>query len=446
MTTIKIPVELKTPHPKQQEFLDNRRRFNALKCGRRFGKTELCQELISEIIERGESVSYFSPTYKDLYEVWMEVKQVFYPIIITVSETVKQITFMGGAKLDMWSIEDPDSGRGRKYHRAIVDECEKAGKFQEAWEQTIRATLVDYMGDAYFLSTPKFGDTYFKRLCKNELEHPDWKTFVYTTYDNPYIDTDEIEEARKLLLPSIFNCEYLAMDEDAKALNPFAHQFDSEYHVSDVPRHLPGQQLIICVDFNLNPFAVTFWHFIHNHEGYHLWGIDEAEIKQGSIPAMAELIRSKYEHALHSCIITGDAMGKQGQIALRDNASHYMTLRRDLRLGAHQIRVPANPTHQNSRADVNYVLFEAKKSPTDLHFLLSKSSMPRTIQDFKIVQCDAMGSIVKRDRNDLSQRADYMDTGRYVINTFFRPIILKRKGQNRISYTEQPKINISLTP
>lgn len=138
-----VIIKLKTPHPAQQEFLNNRERFNVLKCGRRFGKTEICQELISEIIERGQFVGYWSPTYKDLHEVWRETKRIFKDVIIYSSETVKQIQFIGGAKIDMWSMEDPDSGRGRKYHRAIMDECEKALKFKDAWLGTIRATLTD---------------------------------------------------------------------------------------------------------------------------------------------------------------------------------------------------------------------------------------------------------------------------------------------------------------
>ncbi len=162
--------------------MDNRKRFNVLKCGRRFGKTELCQELILESFEKGQYVGYFSPTYKDLYEVWKTTLNNFYNVIKSKSETIKQIVFVNGAKVDFWSMDEPNSGRGRKYHRVLIDECEKASKFQEAWEQAISPTLTDYGGDAYFLSTPQFGETYFKRLCKQENQMPEqWKTFVYST-------------------------------------------------------------------------------------------------------------------------------------------------------------------------------------------------------------------------------------------------------------------------
>ncbi len=152
-----IVLELPRPHLNQQFLLDNRKRFNVLKCGRRFGKTELCQELIAEAFENGWYVGYFSPTYKDLYEVWKTTLNNFHNVIVSKSETVKQVVFLNGAKVDFWSMEEPNSGRGRKYHRVLIDECEKAGKFQEAWEQAIAPTLTDFGGDAYFLSK--------ERLC-----------------------------------------------------------------------------------------------------------------------------------------------------------------------------------------------------------------------------------------------------------------------------------------
>lgn len=419
----RIEVLLKTPHDKQREFLDNRARFNVLKCGRRFGKTEICQELISEVIQEGGIVAYYSPTYKDLYEVWQESKRVFYDLIEHKDEQVKQIIFIGGAKLDMWSMEDPDSGRGRKYNRIIADECEKALKFQEAWQQTMRATLTDYKGDAYLLSTPKFGPTFFKELSRMHTKSDAWRTFIYSTYHNPHIDKAEIDDAMAELPDPVFRCEYLAEDLDGMAVNPFAHQWDDAYHTALEAVHNYHKQLYISIDFNLNPFAVTFWHYWQDTAGYHLHGIDEAEIQQGSIPAMIELIRSRYGGQLHSCVLTGDAMGNQGNIARIDNASHYVEIAKGLHLSEHQIKVPANPTHENSRADMNKVLWECKRPEPRFFVKLHPERMKNTIRDNKTVQCDATGKIVKGKRSDLTQRADYLDTERYMFNLVFKQIL-----------------------
>jgi hypothetical protein len=43
-----------------------------------------------------------------------------------------------------------------------------------------------------------------------DTTHPDWASWVYQTVDNPYIDPDEIEEARQTLPARFFAQEYLA--------------------------------------------------------------------------------------------------------------------------------------------------------------------------------------------------------------------------------------------
>lgn len=431
-----VVVKLKTPHPAQQEFLNNRERFNVLKCGRRFGKTEICQELISEIIERGQFVGYWSPTYKDLHEVWRETKRIFKDVIIYSSETVKQIQFIGGAKIDMWSMEDPDSGRGRKYHRAIMDECEKALKFKDAWLGTIRATLTDYAGDAYFLSTPKFGETYFKEIAKYQDTMKGWKTFVYTTYDNPHISREEIEATRLMYqnAPLIFDCEYLAMDVDGMSLNPFAYNFNADHHTSPKAVFNPSRRVVVAIDFNLNPFACTMQHIWQDSEGLHKHVFKEFSIENGSIPAMAERLKLELGKSIFNCAITGDAMGNARNISQADNSSNYQMLRKLMGLPDTAFHIRNNPTHDRSRNDVNFALFIASDPRYKFEYLINPNTCPQTVADFKAVQCDAFGHILKKDRKDLSQRADFLDTQRYVDHYFIAPEmekIAKQFGINR---------------
>src|SRR5215510_1940831 len=60
-------------HSAQQQIIEEARRFNAVACGRRFGKTLLGIELTS-IAKEGWPVAWFSPTYKMLAETWREAK------------------------------------------------------------------------------------------------------------------------------------------------------------------------------------------------------------------------------------------------------------------------------------------------------------------------------------------------------------------------------------
>jgi hypothetical protein len=57
----------------------------------------------------------------------------------------------------------------------VVDEAAMIPTLQEAWQQSIRPTLTDLRGSAWFLSTPK-GMNYFKVLFDlgQDSERDDW--------------------------------------------------------------------------------------------------------------------------------------------------------------------------------------------------------------------------------------------------------------------------------
>lgn len=217
-------------------------------------------------------------------------------------------------------------------------------------------------------------------------------------------------------------------DVERDVSNPFAFQFNPLYHVSTEAEFRRDRRLYISIDFNLNPFAVTFWHYWQDAQGHHLHGIDEAEIATGNIPAMIELIKSRYGHALFNAILTGDSMGNNRDIGRIDNASHYIEMMKGLNLAESQLQVPHNPTHENSRADCNALLFEATKPVTRFHVKLHPVRMRMTINDLKVVQCDATGQILKRDRHDLSQRADYLDGFRAIVNLVFKKLLVQYRN------------------
>lgn len=193
--------------------------------------------------------------------------------------------------------------------------------------------------------------------------------------------------------------------------SPFCVQWNDSKHIGDC-FYDQKKQLFIAIDFNLTPFCVTFHHFWQDSNGWHGHQFDEMEIKLGSIPAMVDAIKGKYPFSLPSCILTGDAMGNRGDISQRDNASLYLQLMRGLGLRESQLRSSNNPTHENSKTDVNHVLYYFPDFKIDRKCV-------NTIRDMKKVQVDAFGSIIKKDRKDVNQRADYIDTVRYLIHNVY---------------------------
>lgn len=202
-------IKLNDPHPAQWEMIRTAKRFNVLVCGRRLGKTALGIDRLAQPEVMTLPTAWFSPIYRDMLEVWRECVKIFKPVTARVSSSDKRIELIPGGVIEFWSLENEDAGRGRKYKRVIIDEAAKAPYLQAAWEQAIRPTLTDYKGDAWFLSTPK-GRNYFWRLYQRALDGGEWQTWHYPTVSNPFIDPAEVEAAKYDLPESIYRQEYLA--------------------------------------------------------------------------------------------------------------------------------------------------------------------------------------------------------------------------------------------
>lgn len=202
---------LPAPHPSQQYVLNAERRWNILCCGRRWGKTTIAIDRLVRPAMEGYPVAYFSPYYKMLTDVWREMKHILLPATARKSDQEHRIELTTGGIVDMWSLDNADAVRGRKYKRVVVDEAAMVKDLENAFQAVIRPTLTDYEGDAWFPSTPK-GMGYFKMLFDKGQDQakPDWVSWRIPTSESPYITAGEIESAKRELPERIFAQEYLA--------------------------------------------------------------------------------------------------------------------------------------------------------------------------------------------------------------------------------------------
>lgn len=157
-------------------------------------------------------VAWFSPTYRSLSDAWRNLDQTLSGITARKSAAEHRLELIGGGVLEAWSLENPDSGRGRAYAAIVVDEAAMVAGLQHAWQQSIRPMLTDYRGSAWFLSTPKGIASYFHTLFQfgQDPEKSDWASWQRPTIENPVIDPREIEDARGDLSELAFSQEYLA--------------------------------------------------------------------------------------------------------------------------------------------------------------------------------------------------------------------------------------------
>lgn len=204
--------------PWQQDVFNDKTRFKVVAAGRRCGKSRLAATtLIIEALRcpPGSAVLYVSPTMG-------QSRQIIWDLLLDLGREVisgshvnnLDITMINGARIYVRGADRPDTLRGVSLTYAVLDEV--ADIKPEAWEQVIRASLSDKKGHALFIGTPK-GRNWFHDLWKQgqDDQDEDWKSWHFTTKDNPLIDPTEIESAKKTLSSFAFKQEYLASFSNA---------------------------------------------------------------------------------------------------------------------------------------------------------------------------------------------------------------------------------------
>lgn len=212
MTTKQTIVSIPRPHAGQQAVLDSMARFNVVCSGRRWGKSRLALIRAAMYLGDKQPVAYFSPTYKNLSSCWRDATELFRPVLRQVNKAEHRFEIIGGGSFELWSLDNPDIIRGRKYALALIDEAATVPDLDHAWNAVIRPTLTDLRGSADFYSTPN-GHNYFYQLFTlgQDPSHPEWRSFHQPTINNPLMAAAEIEAAKQDLPSDIFDQEYLAM-------------------------------------------------------------------------------------------------------------------------------------------------------------------------------------------------------------------------------------------
>jgi hypothetical protein len=218
---VKVDVKLNKPHQAQQAVLNSTARFRVMMCGRRFGKSLISQNISIEQGINKKLVAYITPTYQLGKIFFTEILKILPSEIYSKNETELVINFITGGSIRFFTGERLDAMRGLKFHLVIIDEASYISNLQDGWNNSIRPTLTDYKGKAIFLSTPKGKNFFYSLFIKHD--EPDWESFKFTTYDNPFIDPSEIDAARLQLPNVVFEQEYLANPME-NAANPFGSE------------------------------------------------------------------------------------------------------------------------------------------------------------------------------------------------------------------------------
>lgn len=202
-------------HAKQLEIFNAPQRFKVVAAGRRFGKSRLAAWilLIKALQSTSKDVFYVAPTFQQSKDViWGMLKELGHDVIVAAHENTGVLTLVNGRKIYLKGSDRPDTLRGVGLAYCVIDEY--ASIKVQVWEQIIRPALADVKGGALFIGTPA-GRNHFWDLYKyaEEEDDPEWAAFHFTSYDNPFLDPNEIEAAKKTLSTHSFRQEFMSSFE-----------------------------------------------------------------------------------------------------------------------------------------------------------------------------------------------------------------------------------------
>lgn len=201
--------------PWQQEVWNDPSRFKVIAAGRRTGKSRLAAYLLivnALQTERGH-VFYVAPTQGQARTImWDLLLELGHSVVKNSHVNNLELTLINGTKISLKGADRPETMRGVSLKFLVLDEY--ADIKPEVWEMILRPALADQKGCALFIGTP-MGRNHFYELYKYaQLSgDEDFKSWHFTSYDNPTLEKSEIENAKKSMSSFAFRQEFMASFE-----------------------------------------------------------------------------------------------------------------------------------------------------------------------------------------------------------------------------------------
>lgn len=199
-----------TPHPAQQKVIESKARFKLMSCGNRFGKDlgaiGECVLRFIKMLNEERSIDInppvlwwiVAPSMTYARQNWRDLKKLLPRDLVTnISLSNLTIETINGGIIEVHSADDPESLVGVGLDIVTVTEAPRIKDLDVVWAN-LRQRLDSpgrgpngTGGIAILNGSPK-GITYFSKMLKmgekgNPSYSPEYETFRFTTWDNPYM-------------------------------------------------------------------------------------------------------------------------------------------------------------------------------------------------------------------------------------------------------------------
>jgi len=157
----------------------------------------------------GSTTFFISPTYQQAKKPMEELYNAIQNsgIVKSNNQSDFRIILKNGSSIVFKSSERPDNLRGYTGDFMVVDEA--AYQKDEVWNAVLKPIMLVKGKKVLFISTPR-GNNWFKRMFDlgQSPDNPKYASCRMHYAENPYLDLDELEDARRTLPSHIFAAEY----------------------------------------------------------------------------------------------------------------------------------------------------------------------------------------------------------------------------------------------
>ncbi|PIS44280.1 MAG: hypothetical protein COT22_11375 [Ignavibacteria bacterium CG08_land_8_20_14_0_20_37_9] len=190
--------------PKQSELFDDPAKFKVIAKGRRFGLTRgMALHVIEKCID-DESPILWVDTVNSNIERYFD--RYFMPVLKNLDRGTwnynrqKNELKIYNSIVDFRSAESPENIEGFGYKIIIINEAGIVLKNRRLWEESIRPMVLDFSASVLIGGTPKgkkhkgCPHLFYELFERGKSDGIRWKSFNYSTYDNPLLKRVDIDE------------------------------------------------------------------------------------------------------------------------------------------------------------------------------------------------------------------------------------------------------------
>lgn len=329
---------------------DPKIRFYVMVCGRRWGKSMTAARVAEPtLILPGKRVWVVAPTYDLTRKVIREIRKTIVNGYMR-KDKMKLVTDMktGPVILEFpWDIEgvntilegksatNPDSLIGEEVDLLIIDEA--ARMKQSHWEGALRATVSSRQGKVLFITTPQ-GYNWIYDLFKRgqDPEYPEWVSHKEPSCENPYLNSQDIAEAKRTLSEAAFAQEYGA--DFTMFYGQVYKDFDEGIHIMPYEEMdaliQPGWRFFRSIDFGYeNPFVCLY---IAVDPSDRVYIYDEYYQRYRTVEFHAEQLNEQQDREYEYTV--SDVSGRTERATLRENGIVTLASGQDVLAGLEVVR------------------------------------------------------------------------------------------------------------